>query len=116
MSPTIVTKDGKPILALGTPSGTRILTCVAQTVLNYLEFEKPLYEAVGAIRFHQQWSPDQIRFGEAPLDSGLVTALEKMGHTVVQKNLGCRIQAIAFENGKIHGVSDQRGEGLTLGD
>ena len=116
MSPTIVLKDNKPVLALGTPSGTRILTCVAQTVLNYLEFKKPLYEAVGAIRFHHQWSPDYIRFDDVPLDENLVDGLEDIGHEVVKKNLGCRVQAIAFENGKLHGVSDQRGEGNSLGD
>ena len=116
MSPTIVLRKKKPLLALGTPSGTRILTCVAQTMLNYLEFKKPLYEAVGAVRFHHQWSPDYIRFDEVPLDENLVDALEDMGHTVKQRNLGCRIQAIAFENGKLHGVSDPRGEGNSQGD
>ncbi len=116
MSPTIVLRQGKPLLALGTPSGTRILTCVAQTVLNYLEFKRDLYEAVGAIRFHHQWSPDYIRFGEVPLDGNLVDELEDMGYKVVQKNLGCRVQAIAFEDGQLHGVSDQRGEGLARGE
>ena len=115
MSPTIVLKEGKLILALGTPSGTRILTCVAQTVLNYLEFDLPLYEAVGSVRFHQQWSPDNIRIEETPVDPSLVSSLEAMGHEVISKNLGCRIQAISVENGKLHGVSDQRGEGLAIG-
>lgn len=114
MSPTIVFKKGKPLLALGTPSGTRILTCVAQTILNYIEFNLPLYESVAAVRYHHQWRPDYIRLDDqAP--KKLVQNLEGMGYKVKKKNLGCKVQAISFENGLLHGVSDPRGEGMSLG-
>src|SRR5690606_29042358 len=65
MSPTIVTKENAPYMALGSPSGTRIITCVAQTILNAVEYEMPLYEAVASTRIHQQWKPDQLKI-EAP--------------------------------------------------
>ena len=65
MSPTIIfDENNKPFMTLGTPSGTRILTCVMQVILNVLEFEMPLYEAVAALRYHHQWSPDYIRVEE----------------------------------------------------
>ena len=112
MSPTIIFDDdeGKPKMAVGTPSGTRILTCVMQTVLNYLEFEMPLYDSVAALRYHHQWAPDYIRVEEAGFSQATTSSLENMGHDVTKKNLGCRIQAIAIENGAIIGVSDPRGE------
>ena len=115
MSPTIVFKDGEVKLGVGTPSGTRILTCVMQTILNYFEYEKPLYEAVAMARYHHQWRPHQIRFDETSLPSSTVSELEKMGHKVKFKNLGCRIQAVAKEGDVITGVSDPRGEGKALG-
>ena len=63
MSPTIVMdkKSNKTLMALGTPSGTRILTCVMQTIFNVLEFKLPLLEAVKLPRYHHQWYPDEIR-------------------------------------------------------
>lgn len=115
MSPTIVYKDNKPVMALGTPSGTRILTCVMQTVLNVLEHEMNLWDAVSATRYHHQWSPEEIRVGDPGFDPIVIAELEKMGHKINRKNLGCSIQAIKVDNNKLHGVSDPRGEGASLG-
>lgn len=115
MSPTIVTKDGNPFMALGSPSGTRIISCVAQTILNAVEFEMPLFEAVAATRVHQQWLPDELKI-EAPfLSESVEKRLAERGHNVIHGKLGCSIQAIKRENGKWTGVSDPRGEGLALG-
>ncbi len=115
MSPTIITKDGKPFMALGSPSGTRIITCVAQTILNAVEFEMPLYEAVSATRIHQQWQPDVLKV-EAPfLSSDVEKELKGKGHNIVHEGLGCSIQAIKREEKSWIGVSDPRGEGLAQG-
>lgn len=115
MSPTIIFKDKSPVLALGTPSGTRILTCVAGTILNYLEYKLPLYESVASLRFHHQWAPDEIRVEEPGFSSATTSRLKSMGYKINVKNLGCRVQAIALENGIMRGVSDPRGEGSALG-
>lgn len=117
MSPTIVYNEkGDPILTVGTPNGTRILTCVMQTILNVLEYEMPLWEAVVATRYHHQWAPDYIRVDDPGLDPKVIKKLESMGHKVKQEMYHCRIQAIAKKsNGTLHGVSDPRGEGLSLG-
>ncbi len=102
-------------MALGSPSGTRIITCVAQTILNAIEFEMPLYEAVAATRIHQQWQPDILKI-EAPfLDKEVEQELKEKGHHVEHGRLGCSIQAIKKENDGWHGVSDPRGEGLAMG-
>lgn len=115
MSPTIITKDGKPFMALGSPSGTRIITCVAQTILNAVEFEMPLYEAVSATRIHQQWQPDILKV-EAPfLTKGVEEELRKKGHKISHEGLGCSIQAIKRDDKAWIGVSDPRGEGLAKG-
>lgn len=115
MSPTILTKNNKAFMALGSPSGTRIITCVAQTILNAIEFEMPLYEAVAATRIHQQWQPDILKI-EAPfLDKEVEQELKEKGHHVEHGRLGCSIQAIKKENDGWHGVSDPRGEGLAMG-
>jgi len=115
MSPTILTKDGQPYMALGSPSGTRIITCVAQTILNAVEFEMPLFESVAATRIHQQWLPDELKV-EAPfLSKKVEKKLSERGHKVIHGKLGCSIQAIMRQDDSWIGVSDPRGEGLALG-
>lgn len=117
MSPTIVfDKEGKPLLALGTPSGTRILTCVMQTMLNVLEYEMPLWDAVAATRYHHQWMPEEIRIGPPGFDPKTEAKLKSMGYKLTRKSLGCKIQAIKVEKGGVlHGVSDPREEGMSFG-
>ena len=115
MSPTLVMQNGKPYMAVGTPSGTRIITCVALTLLNTLEYELPLWDAVSLTRYHQQWQPDTI-FIESPMfPSTTLNSLKSMGHTLTEKDLGCRIQAVQNKNNILHGVSDPREEGSSLG-
>ncbi len=117
MSPSIVfNEDGSPLMALGTPSGTRILTCVMQTILNVLEYEMPLWDAVAATRYHHQWRPEEIRVGAPGLSKETEQKLMAMGHKINHKSLGCKIQAIKVEkNGVLHGVSDPREEGMSYG-
>ena len=116
MSPTIVTKDGKAVLGLGSPSGTRILTCVVQTIMNYLDHDMPLYESIAATRVHHQWKPNVLYVEESGLPARTIKDLKRMEHEIEYKKLGCRVQAISFEDGKLRGVSDPRGRGLVLGE
>lgn len=115
MSPTIVLLDGQPVLALGTPSGTRIITCVALTLLNVLEYELPLWEAVTLTRYHQQWQPDQLQIEKPMFSPAVLKELEAKGHQIVEKDPGCRIQAIQKKGPMLHGVSDPREEGSSQG-
>jgi gamma-glutamyltranspeptidase/glutathione hydrolase len=115
MSPTIVFKNHRPILALGSPAGTKILTCVALTLMNYFIHQLPLFESVAAIRYHHQWFPDEIKFSEEGLSEKTLKELHQLGHKTVVQDLGCRVQAVAYERGQLHGVSDPRGEGMAKG-
>ena len=66
MSPTIVLKDGRPVLTLGASGGPRIITAVMQVMLNVVEFDLPLEEAMSAVRLHHQWQPDEVYFDRDP--------------------------------------------------
>ena len=70
MSPTIVTKDGKPVIVVGTPGGSRIITAVLQTILNVIDYGMNVQEAVDAPRFHQQWLPDVTNVENFALSPG----------------------------------------------
>ena len=116
MSPTIVLKEHRPIFALGAPGGTKIITCVIQTILNYFDFELPLYESVAATRIHQQWKPNKLYVRPPGFSESTIEDLKAMGHNVEMKERpGCFIQAIAKEEKGLHGVSDPRGEGMAFG-
>ncbi len=116
MTPTIVVApNGEAVMGLGSPSGTRIINCVAQTLLNTYEYQMPLYEAVAATRIHHQFVPDEIRIESPYFPESVEKELKEKGHTIVHKELGCSIQAIKKENGQWVGVSDPRGAGLAEG-
>jgi gamma-glutamyltranspeptidase / glutathione hydrolase len=80
MSPTIVSKDGKPVLVVGTPGGSRIITAVLHTILNLVDYGMTLQEAVDAPRFHQQWLPEATNLERFALSPDTQKMLEGMGH------------------------------------
>jgi gamma-glutamyltranspeptidase/glutathione hydrolase len=80
MSPTIVTKDGKPVLVVGTPGGSRIITAVLHTILNVVDYGMNIQEAVDAPRFHQQWLPETTNVERFALSPDTQKLLEAMGH------------------------------------
>lgn len=117
MTPTIVLKDGKPVLVVGSPGGSTIITVVLQVILNRLEFEMNLEQAVNSSRFHHQWLPDEIYcepFGIAKdVKQKLLEKNYKFG---TERNLGL-VEAITFDphSREFIGVSDHRGNGLAEG-
>jgi len=115
MSPTIVFKKDKPILALGSPSGTKILTCVMSTILNYLEFGLSLRQSQELVRYHHQWKPNFLRIEKPGFKSSTMRKLEDMGYAIKEKSLGCKVQSIAREGDELIGVSDLRGQGMAWG-
>ncbi len=98
MSPTIVAKDGKPYLVIGTPGGRTIINTTFQTVLNVLEFEMPIYKAIEAMKIHHQWLPDLIYYEPDKLSPDTREALETMGHRLSTRrpNLG-RLMGIIYD-------------------
>jgi gamma-glutamyltranspeptidase/glutathione hydrolase len=87
-TPTIVVKDGKVILVTGSPGGRTITNTMLNVLVNVLEYDMPLQEAIDAPRLHHQWFPDQINFERTKEHAGFVEALRKMGHTVVEHKQG----------------------------
>lgn len=108
MTPTIVAKDGKPYLVIGTPGGRTIINTTFQTVLNVLEFEMPINKAIEAMKIHHQWLPDLILYEGDLLSPDTRKALEAMGHTLVPRYRLGRMMGIVWdqENGVFIGASD----------
>lgn len=80
MSPTIVTRNGKPVMVLGTPGGSRIITSVLHTIVNVIDYGMNIQEAVDAPRFHQQWLPETTNLERFALSPDTQKLLEAMGH------------------------------------
>lgn len=94
MTPTIVTRDGKPFLVLGSPGGARIITAVAQAIVNVIDHGMTLQEAVDAPRIHHQWLPDLIYAEPFALSADTVRALAERGHRVVLQQPWGAVEAI----------------------
>jgi gamma-glutamyltranspeptidase/glutathione hydrolase len=111
MTPTILEKDGKLLMVVGTPGGSTIITSVFQTILNFLAHEMTISEAVSAKRVHHQWKPDVIQMEPNALDQDIRKSLEKMGHQLRQRgNIG-RVDAIVVKpDGSYEGAGDPRGD------
>lgn len=115
MTPTMVLKDGKPVLVTGSPGGARIITTVLQTVVNTIDFGMNPAEAAATPRFHHQWTPDELRV-EKGISPDTVALLKSRGHNVAVKASMGRTQTIQLRDGMLYGASDPRNpDGQTLG-
>ncbi len=110
MTPTLVLKDNKPYLVVGTPGGTTIPTQVFQTLVNILEFNMSTEDAVYKPKFHHQWLPDTLKV-EKGFPQPVRDALLKMGYTIEQRSAIGRTEVIkVLANGKFEAVADNRGD------
>jgi len=112
MSPSMVLKDGKLFLVVGSPGGARIITTVMQVVLNVIDHGMNIREAVDAPRIHMQWLPDEIRIEKNGLTQDVIDKLKAMGYNVVVKAPMGDVNAIMIDptSGVIYGASDPRNE------
>lgn len=116
MTPTIVEKDGKLFMVVGTPGGSTIITSVFQTILNVIEFNQSMQQAVASKRFHSQWLPDEVTIEKDGVDSATVTKLQSKGYKVVTRNAIGRVDAILKTQwGYYEGGADPRGDDTKLG-
>jgi gamma-glutamyltranspeptidase/glutathione hydrolase len=110
MSPTIVLKDGKPVLVTGSPGGSRIISTVLQVIVNVLDYHMDVAAAVAAPRLHHQWLPDEVRiergFAEETLD-----ALRAKGHRIVEPMGQTSANSIAVTPSGLFGAPDPRTRG-----
>ena len=116
MTPTILTRDGKVTLVLGTPGGSRIFTSVFQILVDVYDFHLPLLDALAQLRFHHQLLPENTIFSEpyAPFSTQLTQALTQRGYTVQAQTFNGDIEAIQIVGRTPHPASDPRGRGVSM--
>ena len=116
MSPTIVLKDGKPVMTVGAAGGPKIITQAVWAIINHLDLEMPIGDAIAQPRVHHQWSPDKLRV-ERSLDEKSQQMLKEMGHEIYRSNEVGITQAITFDADKKEfvGAHDQRTPGKAGG-
>ena len=110
MTPSIVAKDGRPVLAIGSPGGRTIINTVLQVILNVVDHEMNVAEAVEAPRIHHQWLPDRTSFERGYFSQDTIDRYRALGHEVVFRGSQGRAMGIHVDygNGLLHGAADSR--------
>lgn len=116
MTPTIVEKDGQLFMVVGTPGGSTIMTSVFQTILNVVDFNMGIQEAVDAPRFHHQWLPDEVAAEKNAIHPLVRNALTETSYKLVERNSIGRVDAILIlPDGSMQGGADPRGDDTAMG-
>ena len=116
MSPTIIEKDNNLFMVLGTPGGSTIITSVFQTILNVIDFNMGMQEAVDSKKFHHQWLPDVIVIEKNTLSEKNTNLLEEKGHSFVERNTIGRMDCILIKaDNTLEGGADKRGDNVAIG-
>lgn len=110
MSPTIVLKDGKPVLVTGSPGGSRIISTVLQVIVNVLDYKMDVAAAVAAPRLHHQWLPDEVRI-ESGFPDNVLLELKAMDHLIVEPMGQTSANSIAVTANGPLGAPDPRTRG-----
>jgi gamma-glutamyltranspeptidase/glutathione hydrolase len=108
MTPTIVAKNGKVFLIAGTPGGSTIITSVFQIVVNTIDYDMDIYNAVQAKRFHHQFLPDQIMIEKEMIHSEIIDSLKQKNYQIKDVKALGYVKAILVKNGMIYGSGDKR--------
>lgn len=115
MTPTLLTKNKKPFLTIGTPGGTTIPTSVFQAIVNLVDFNMSLEDAINSPKFHHQWLPDEVSI-EKTFNQNTKAELEKMGYRIKSRGSIGRTEGILIgPTGKRITVADKRGDDAVAG-
>ncbi len=116
MSPTIILDaQSKPVMAIGAPGGTTIISCTAQTIYNHLFFKLPLWESVTNIRIHHQWNPDKLLIEQPGPAMAEVDKLKSYGYDIKLQPFICKIMATSRQGDQMTAVADPRDIGTSKG-
>jgi gamma-glutamyltranspeptidase/glutathione hydrolase len=117
MAPTIVLKDGKLFLVLGSPGGPRIITTVANILMGVVDYGLDIQQAVNAPRFHHQWQPDEIDIEKTGISPDTIKLLQARGHKVKDQGYWSDGECIAVDpkTGELLGAPDGRNGGKAVG-
>jgi gamma-glutamyltranspeptidase/glutathione hydrolase len=116
MTPAILEKEGKLFMVVGTPGGATIITSVFQTILNVIEFNEDMQQAVNSKRFHHQWLPDSVDVEKGALSDTTRHKLEEKGYKIIDHGPMGRVDAILkTKAGNYEGGADPRGDDTKLG-
>lgn len=116
MTPTIILKDGKPFAVLGSPGGSKIITVVAEAIINLTRFNLNPEETAAQPRFHHQWLPDLLYYETGAFDPKTISELEAMGHKLQSREPYSDLQLIYIDgSGLMSGASDPRHRGVVRG-
>jgi gamma-glutamyltranspeptidase/glutathione hydrolase len=115
LSPVIVLRGGKPLLAIGTPGGGTIATTIVQILLDLLVFKRSLPEAVAAPRWSQQAVPEEVAYEQGRAPQATIDALLALGHGVRAREPIGDVQAVLIDGGKLLAIADPRHGGAAGG-
>ncbi len=116
MTPTIVEKNDSLYMVVGTPGGSTIITSVYQTLLNVIDHDMTMQEAVNVGKFHHQWLPDHVLYESDGIDSATLEALQLMGHVMKPVDAIGRMDCILVNQNQLEGASDGlRGDNTAMG-
>ena len=117
MVPTIIVRDGRPVVLLGSPGGSRIITSVLQVLMHVLDRGVRIDSAVSRGRIHHQWIPDTLYVENGALPQRTVEALSAMGHAVKSTGPFGRVEGIVYNtrSKRWEAASDPRGHGMAKG-
>jgi gamma-glutamyltranspeptidase/glutathione hydrolase len=116
MTPTILEKEGKFYMAVGSPGGSTIITSVFQALINHIEFGFDAQESVGMPRFHHQWLPDEIQAEDGAIPENTRGNLKTKGYEITSRKPYGRVEAIIQKaDGTLEGGADPRGDDAARG-
>ena len=118
MTPTIVAKDGKPVLLIGSPGGRTIINTVLQVIVNHIDFDMDIAEAIDSPRIHHQWLPDVTRFESGSISETVQSQYQAMGHAIQFRGQQGRAMGITIDpqSDILSGASDRRSvDGAAMG-